>query len=62
MVVCSAGEEALVDNVGQRAVAEALPNGRFVVIHGSAHEILMETDDLRAQFWTEFDALAAKAV
>lgn len=60
VTVCSAGEDALVDNVGQRAVAEALPNGRFVVVRGAAHEILMETDDLRAQFWTEFDALASK--
>jgi len=61
VTVCSAGEDALVDNVAQQAVTEALPNGRFVVVRGAAHEILMETDDLRAQFWTEFDALAAKA-
>ncbi|WP_374574633.1 alpha/beta fold hydrolase [Phenylobacterium sp.] len=58
VTVCSASEDALVDNVGQQAVAEALPDGRFVVVRGSAHEILMETDDLRAAFWVEFDALA----
>lgn len=60
VVVCSAGEDALVDNVAQQAVTEALPQGRFVAVRGAAHEILMETDELRAQFWAEFDALAAR--
>ena len=62
VVVCSASEDALVDNVGQKLVADGLPNGRFVVVEGAKHEILMETDPLRAEFWTEFDALVAKAL
>ena len=62
VVVCSAGEDALVDNVAQQAVTEALPQGRFVVVRGAAHEILMETDDLRDQFWAEFDALVGRVL
>jgi len=30
-----------------------------VEIPGAFHEIMMETDDIRAVFWREFDALAA---
>ena len=36
-----------------------LPHGRYVEIPDAFHEILMETDDIRAVFWREFDALAA---
>ena len=37
----------------------ALPNGRVVTVPGSRHEVLQETDDRRALFWSEFDALVA---
>lgn len=60
VVVCSAADDKLVDNQGQKAVADGLPQGRFIVIPGAEHEILMETDDIRALFWAEFDALADK--
>lgn len=33
--------------------------GRYVEVPGSKHEVIMETDDLRAVFLNEFDALAA---
>jgi lysophospholipase len=60
VTIVGAGLERLVDNAGQRHVAERLPAGRFVEIPGAFHEILMETDDLRAPFWVEFDALSAR--
>jgi len=55
-----AGEDRLVDNAGARRVASRLPNGRLVEIPGAYHELLQETDDVRAAFWREFDELAER--
>lgn len=60
VVICSAGEEALVDNAAQEALAASLPQGTFISIPGARHEILMETDPYRKAFWDAFDALAGK--
>ena len=59
VTIMAAGNDLLVDNVGVRAIAARLPRGRYVEVPDAYHEILMETDDIRATFWTEFDALAA---
>jgi lysophospholipase len=61
LTLCSAEQDRLVDNAAQRRAVAALPNARFVNVPGALHEILMETDDRRAVFWTEFDALADRA-
>lgn len=57
VLILTAGEEQLVDNASHAMVAEQLPNATHVTIDGAKHEILMERDDLRAQFWTAFDQL-----
>jgi lysophospholipase len=59
VTVVAAGDDRLVDNGAQAAVVARLPHGRYVEIPGALHEIMMETDELRAPFWREFDALAA---
>jgi lysophospholipase len=56
--VMSAGEEALVDNKSHPEICAMLPNARHVTIAGAYHEIMMEKDEIRAQFWAEFDRLA----
>ncbi|MFZ5728006.1 MAG: alpha/beta fold hydrolase [Pseudomonadota bacterium] len=58
VVICQAEQEKLVDNAAQDEVARRLPDGRLVVVKGALHEILMETDERRAVFFAEFDALA----
>ncbi len=60
VTIAIAGEEKLVDNAGARKVAARLPNARLVEIPGAYHEILQETDPIRAQFLAEFDALARR--
>lgn len=60
VVICSAGADKIVVNLAQSAAAAALPKGRFVTVPDAYHEILMETDDRRAVFWAEFDALAGE--
>ncbi|QUD86396.1 alpha/beta fold hydrolase [Phenylobacterium montanum] len=58
LVVMGAELERLVSNADQRTVTARVPGARYVEVKGAFHEILMETDDIRAQFWREFDALA----
>jgi len=60
IVVLSAEQETLVDNASHEAVCKLLPNATHVEIMGAKHEILQETDDIRAQFWREFDTLVAQ--
>lgn len=62
LIVVSAEEDALVDNVAQRQVTLSAPDGRFVVAPGARHEILMEVDATRALFWGEFDTLLAQVL
>jgi lysophospholipase len=50
--------DRLVMNGAARRVADCLPKGRYVEIPGAFHELLIETDDVRAQFWRAFDELA----
>lgn len=61
ITIVAAGEERLVDNAASRAFAERV-RARYVEIPGARHEILMETDAVRAGFWREFDALAARVL
>jgi len=58
VTILSAGEDQIVDNAAQAYAAERLPEGKLVTVPGARHEILQETDDLRAAFWREFEALA----
>jgi len=50
----------LVDSAGARLVAARMPRGRYVEAPGAYHEVLQETDAIRAVFWREFDALAGE--
>jgi lysophospholipase len=58
ILVLSAGQESLVDNTTHQAVIDHLTDVAHVTVSGAKHEILMETDEVRAQFWEAFDALA----
>lgn len=58
MVLVGAEYDRLCTNAAQIAVAERTPHGRYVKVKGAFHEIMMETDALRAVFWDAFDTLA----
>jgi len=58
LTLVAAEQERLVDNAATRAFAERVGGARYVELEGAFHEILMETDAIRARFWAEFDALA----
>jgi lysophospholipase len=52
----SAGLENVVSNTAIERFAQNLNNGALIPIAGSKHEILMERDPIREQFWKAFDA------
>ncbi len=60
VTLVAAGADRIVDSSGSRLVAERMPYGRCVEAAGAYHEILQETDAIRATFWREFDALAGE--
>ncbi len=62
ILIATAAEEQLVDNASHDRVAAELPDATHIVIAGAKHEILMERDDIRAQFWAAFDALTERVV
>jgi lysophospholipase len=57
-VVVSAEADTLVDPATHPEVARRMRRGEFVSVAGSRHEILMETDAIRARFWEVFDRTA----
>jgi lysophospholipase len=59
IVIASAGEESIVDNSAHDVIAKLLVHGEHIVIPGAKHEILHETDDVRARWLEAFDRLAA---
>jgi lysophospholipase len=58
ILVATAGNELLVDNTRHETVTELLPNATHMTIAAAKHEILMERDEVRHEFWNAFDALA----
>jgi lysophospholipase len=54
----AAQHDHLCTNRAQRGVVTRARRGRFVVIPGAFHEVLMEQDERRDRFWEAFDALA----
>ncbi len=58
LVLITAGQDLLIDSRTHDAVAARLKHGEHFIIAGAKHEVMMETDELRALFWEAFDRLA----
>jgi lysophospholipase len=59
VTVVAAGADKIVDNALLRLVAGRFAHGDYREIAGAYHEILQETDPIRAQFWAAFDGATA---
>ena len=57
-LIFSAGADRIVDNGATEHFAHFLKAGRMIEIPFARHEILMEQDRFREQFWAAFDAFA----
>ena len=56
MLIVAAGNDAVVSNAAIEDFAGLLRAGSQLVVSGAQHELLMEQDRFRAQFWAAFDA------
>jgi lysophospholipase len=52
--------EVVVSNADIAQVVGHLPNAQMITIDGALHEVMMERDSLRDQFWRAFDGFVAK--
>jgi lysophospholipase len=56
LLLVAAGQDRIVSTPAIGAFAVRLRAGSHLVIAGARHEILMEQDRYREQFWAAFDA------
>ena len=55
VTIVGAGDDGRVLNADLKSIASRIPNGRYLEVPGAFHEILIEIDERRAQFWAAFD-------
>jgi lysophospholipase len=60
LLVVGAGEDRICLTPRAKAFACAAPNAEYVEIAEAKHEILMERNPIRAEFWAAFDAFMEK--
>lgn len=58
LLLITAGEDRLIDQRTHAPIVARLRHGEHFTIARALHEIMMETDDVRALFWEAFDRLA----
>jgi lysophospholipase len=54
-LILGAGRDRIVITQAEKDFAARMPDARYLEIEGAEHEILMERDVLRDQFWQAFD-------
>ena len=59
-LICGAGRDRIVRVEAEREFARRLPHGTYLELEDSEHEILMESDPIRARFWQAFDTFVEK--
>jgi lysophospholipase len=60
-LIAIAEEETIVKKAAQRKLARRFRQADTIVVKGAGHEILMETDRRRAEFWKAFDDMCKRA-
>ena len=60
LLVLGAGADRICITPQTKAFTARMPNAEYLEIAGAGHEVLMERNDIRAQFWAAFDAFLAK--
>jgi lysophospholipase len=56
ILIVGAGRDVIVSNTAIEEFATLLRAGSHLVVNGAQHELLMEQDRYRSQFWAAFDA------
>ena len=61
ILIVASGADRVTDTAAAERFAARLKGGRIIVIEGAEHEIMIERDALRDQFWAAFDAFVPGA-
>ena len=56
MMIIGCGQDRVVSTSAIEDFGSRLPAGSYLVVPGSKHEVMMELDQYRSQFWAAFDA------
>jgi lysophospholipase len=56
MLIISCGRDRLVSTSAIEEFGSRLPAGSLLVVPGAKHEVMMELNQYRSQFWAAFDA------
>ena len=59
LLLIGAAKDRIVMTAETKALAARLPHARYIEIAGAGHELLMETDAIRAQWWRAVDDFLA---
>ena len=59
-LIVSGTGDTVVDTATHLEAVRRIPGAEHAVVEGARHELLMETDARRAQFWAAFDRLAGR--
>jgi lysophospholipase len=62
VLIAGAGHDRVCLTPAAKAYATRMPYGSYVEIENAEHEILMESDSIRARFWQAFDAFVADRI
>ncbi|HWD49648.1 MAG TPA: alpha/beta hydrolase [Rhizomicrobium sp.] len=62
VLICAPGQDRIVDVTAEHEFVKWLPNGQLHDMPDSEHEILMESDPVRTDFWAAFDGFVGKFV
>jgi lysophospholipase len=62
VLICGAGRDRIVVTGEAQRFAAQMPKSTYLEIVASEHEILMERDMFRAQFWAAFDQFMRRYV
>lgn len=60
LLVVGAGKDRICLTPQAKAFAQAAPHADYVEIKDAGHEILMERNAVRVEFWNAFDAFMAR--
>jgi lysophospholipase len=61
VLMIGAGKDRIVDVAAEREFVRWLPHGQYIEFADAEHEIMMESDPIRARFWSAFDSFAESA-
>jgi lysophospholipase len=59
VLLMTAGQDQIINPASHGLVVARIPHAEHVTFADARHEIMMETDDIRARFWRSFDAFVA---